>query len=168
MANDRPAPDASERELALWQLTRLRDSERFLGVLKAARVRGARDVLDTPDYVDRHAARLKALYQSDSDDEMPVSAATAAKIKAILQRDLLSGPEEFIEKALAAYLERNPERIVPEWQSTFDAARDEIEGRTTGSFEAGFIAKLANEARAELAQQIEAPGRASERGERGD
>ncbi len=49
-----PTVDASDQTLALWMLERMRDSERFLGVIKAARTSGQRDALDTPDYIERH------------------------------------------------------------------------------------------------------------------
>ena len=154
-----PAANANDRDLALWMLERMRDSERFLGVIKAARVAGRRDVLDDPAYVARHGDRLKKLYQSDDEDEAPVSSATAAKIDALVKRDLLSSREELLEKALAAYLERHPkglEGLPADWQTTFAAARAEIEGRTSGVFEPGFTAGLAKAARAEIARQTEA------------
>ncbi len=139
-------------------LERMRDSERFLGVLRAARSAGSRDALDTPDYVARHRRRLKKLFQSDTDEDTPLPPATAAKVAAIMNRDLLSSPEEVLEKALDAYLQINPrglEDIDVERQSAFDAARDEIEGRTTGAFVTGFAAGLAAAAREELTRQAE-------------
>ena len=60
MANNHttaPTADASDQVLALWMLERMRDSERFLGVIKAARVGGQREVLDTPDSIERHQDR---------------------------------------------------------------------------------------------------------------
>lgn len=149
---------ASEAELALWMLERMRSSERFLGVLKAARSAGQRDVLDTPDYVERHRARLKKLFQSSASDDTPLPPATAAKVAAIMKRDLLSSPEEVLDKALEAYLELNPrglDGIDAERISVFDAARDEIEGRTSGEFRPGFVSELAAAAREEQARQAD-------------
>ena len=162
MANNHttmPTADASDQALALWMLERMRDSDRFLGVIKAARATGQRDVLDTPDYTARHQDRLKKLYQSDSEEEEPIPSSTAAKIEALLKRDLLSSKEELLEKALAAYLEQHPEGgkdLPSHWQTTFEAAQAEIEGRTSGAFEPGFTAGLAAQARQELSQQITA------------
>lgn len=160
-----PWADASDRELALWILEKMQDSANFLGVIKAARVKGRCDVLDGPDYVERHQGRLKRLHQSDGGDDMPVSPAVAAKIDALVKRDLLSSREELIEKAIAAYLERHPrglEELPADWQPTIEAARAEIEGRTSGHFEAGFTAELAAAAREELARQVDA-SRSAER-----
>lgn len=155
-----PAPrgDANDTELALWMLERMRNSERFLGVIKAARVAGSRDVLDTPDYVELHRNRLKKLFQSGSGDDAPLSTATAAKVAAVMKRDLLSSPEEFLEKALGAYLELNPrglEGLDVERQTVFDQARDEIEGRTSGEFKPNFVNELAAAAREELVRQAD-------------
>ena len=149
----------SEKELALWMLDQMRDSEEFLGVLKAARVTGTRDILDSPAYIARHQARLKPLFQSDSEDDAPISTSTASNIEALVERDLLSSREELIEKALTAYLEKHPEiakELPVAMQPTFEAARAEIEGQTSGVFEAGFVGKLAAAARTELARQAEA------------
>ena len=80
MANNHttmPTADASDQALALWMLERMRDSDRFLGVIKAARAAGQRDVLDTPDYTAHHQDRLKKLYQSDSEEEEPIPSSTA-------------------------------------------------------------------------------------------
>lgn len=156
--NSTPAPSAKacDTELALWMLERSRDSERFLGVLKAARITGQRDVLDTPDYVERHRARLKKLFSSGSGDDTPLPPATAAKVAAIIKRDMLSSPEEFLERALDAYLQLSPrglEGLDSEQRSIFDAARDEIEGRTSGEFRLGFAAEIATAAREELVRQ---------------
>lgn len=155
MANNQPLPmsSASDQELALWMLDRMQDSESFLAVIKAARVGGKRDVLDSPDYVEKHQGRLKKLYQSDTEDDAPMSSSTAAKIEALMNRDLLSSKEELLEKALAAYLEQHPagrDGLPADWASTFEAARAEVEGRTTGAFEPGFTAGLAASAREEL------------------
>lgn len=155
-----PSADATETELALWMLERMRGSEHFLAVIRAARVAGRRDVLDEPAYVELHRARLKKLFLSGDGDDTPLPPATAAKVAAIMKRDLLSSPEEVLEKALDAYLERGPrgiEDVESERHSAFDAARDEIEGRTTGEFKPGFTSELAAAARAELARQADLP-----------
>jgi hypothetical protein len=154
----------SDQELALWMLERMRDSEEFLGVIRAARTNGTRDVLDTPDYVTRHKGRLKKLYQSDSDDTEETPASVAGVIDEIVARDMLSSREELLEKALAAYIAKHPrgaEGLPIEWQTTFDAARAEIEGRTSGAFEPGFTASLAAAARQELErhEQVKSLGR---------
>jgi len=145
----------SDQELALWMLERMRDSEEFLGVLRSARTVGSRDVLDTPDYVARHKGRLKKLYQSDSDDTEETPAALGGLIDEIVARDMLSSREELLEKALKAYLDSRPlgaQGLLAEWQTTFDAARAEIEGKTHGAFEPGFVAGLAAAARREIEQ----------------
>ncbi len=153
-----PRADANDTELALWMLERMRNSERFLGVIKAARVTGGRDVLDTPDYVELHRNRLKKLYQSGSGDDEPLPPSTAAKFAAIMKRDLLSSPEEVFEKVLDAYLERHPlgpDGPDAEHQAVFEQARDEIEGRTSGEFKPDFVSGLAGAAREELVRQGE-------------
>ena len=164
-----PHKDASDQDLALWMLERMRDSKEFLSVLQKARKTGKQDVLDTPDYVTRHKARLAKLYTSDTEDDVPVSPTTRAKIELLMKRDMLSSPEEFIEKALAAYIEKHPrgaEGIEGHWQSTFDAARAEIVGQTQGMFEPGFTAGLATSAREELARHAGDRTKANERGGR--
>jgi hypothetical protein len=146
----------SDQELALWMLERMRDSEEFLGVIRAARTNGTRDVLDTPDYVTRHRGRLKKLYQTDSDDTEETPAALGGLIDEIVARDMLSSREELLEKALIAYLDSHPlgaQGLPAEWQTTFDAARAEIEGKTKGAFEPGFVAALAAAARKEMDRQ---------------
>ena len=153
---DMPDKDMPDKDLALWMLERMGDSEEFLGVLRKARLAGSRDVLDMPALVAPHLKRLGKLFQSDTEDDVAASPSTAAKIEAVMKRDLLSSPEEFIEKALAAYLEKHPrgaEGLPNEWQSTIEAARAEIEGRTSGAFEPGLTAELAASARQELARQ---------------
>ena len=65
--------EMDEKQLALWMLNKMRDSEEFLGVIRDARRAGKPDILDTPDYVAKHKARLAPLYQ-DSVEE-PVEAA---------------------------------------------------------------------------------------------
>ncbi len=151
-----PHKDMADKVLALWMLQRMRDSEEFLGVLRKARSAGTRDVLDTPEYVARHKGRIAKLYQSDTEDDVDASPSTVAAIEEIVRRDLLSGPEEFIEKAIAAYIEAHPrgaEGLPKDWQTTFEAARAEIEGHTSGAFEQGFTAGLAESARQELGRQ---------------
>ena len=146
----------SEPELALWMLERMRDSKEFLGVIQAARLSGRADILDAPEYVAHHKSRLKKLYQGDDEEIIDAPPVLAAKIEAIMRRDMISSVEELFEKALAAYLVRHPDKSVglPEdWQTTFDLARAEIEGRTSGAFEPGFVAGLAASAREELDRQ---------------
>ncbi len=95
---------------------------------------------------------------SDTEDDEPIPPTTAAKIEAVLKRDLLSSKEELLEKALAAYLDQHPEigkDLPSDWQTTFEAAQAEIEGRTSGAFEPGFMAGLAEQARQELSRQNE-------------
>jgi hypothetical protein len=158
MASDAPKNpgNKSDRELALWMLERMRDSEEFLGVIRAARTAGKRDVLDMPDYVARHKGRLKKLYQSDDSETEEVPPALAGLIDEIVERDMLSSREDLLEKALEAYLDSHPkgaEGLPAEWQTTFDAARAEIEGKTQGAFEPGFVAGLAAAARKEMDRQ---------------
>jgi hypothetical protein len=151
MANE-PAGQ-TDKDLALWMLVRMQDSAEFLGVLRAARTNGKRDVLDTPEYAALHRGRLKKLYQSDTDDTVETPASLAGAIDEIAARDLLSGREELIEKAIAAYLDTHPKGaagLPTEWQTTFDSARAEIEGKTKGAFDPGFTAGLATAAREEL------------------
>lgn len=170
MASDlaQPAANASDRELALWMLEKMKDSAEFLRVIQAARRGGAPDVLDEPEYVEHHQGRLKRLYQSDASDEAPMTSVTAATIDALLKRDLLSSREELIEKAIAAYLARHPkglEGLPSEWATTVEAARAEIEGRTSGAFEPSFTGELAAAAREEIARNNEhAKGRDRDRG----
>ena len=147
----------SERQLALWMLDKTRDSAALLDVFRRARVRGVSHVLDKPDIVYDHTARLKRLHQGDEEEEVEVPISLAAKMAALVERDLLSGPEELIEKALAAYIERTNDRGLPkDWQPAIEMARAEIEGRTSGVFHAGFIAELAGAAREEMAREAEA------------
>ena len=154
MQND---PGRSDKELALWMLERMRDSEEFLGVLRAARTAGKTDVLDTPDYVAKQKGRLKKLYQGDCDDTVETPATLTGAMDAIASRDLLSSREELIEMALQAYLDQHGAHGLPQdWQSTFDLARGEIEGRTKGNFQRGFVKQLAAAARLELDRQAEA------------
>lgn len=154
MANEQATrPD---KELALWMLERMQDSSEFLATLRAARVKGKRDILDAPEYVDRHKGRLKKLYQSDADDTVETPASLAGAIDVIAARDLLSGREELIEKAIAAYLDTHPQGaagLPTEWQTTFESARAEVEGKTRGAFKPGFVAELAAAARLEMDRQ---------------
>lgn len=152
-APDRNMPD---RVLALWMLGRMRDSEEFIGVIQAARRTGKRDVLDEPEYVAFHNDRRKKLYQDGDDDIVDLPAGVVAKIKAIMDRDAISSVEEFIEKAIGAYLAQHPLKsagLTLDWQTTFDLAQSEIEGRVTGAFQPGFVAGLAASARAVLDRQ---------------
>ena len=154
----RPKPDATDVELALWMLERMRDSEGFLGVIRAARSAGGTDILDTPDYVARHKSRLAPLYQGADEETIEASDTVVALLEKLGARDLASCNEELLEKALAAYIAKHPdggEGLPTEWPSTFDAARAEIEGRTTGAFKPGFTAELAAAARSEIARQAE-------------
>lgn len=146
----------SDKELALWMLDRMRDSEEFLGVIRAARSAGGTDILDTPDYIARHKGRLAPLYQGEHEDMVDVPESVAVALEKITGRDLLSCNEELIEKALAAYLAKHPkagEGLPTDWPSTFDLAKAEIEGQIQGAFKPGFIAELATAARGELARQ---------------
>jgi hypothetical protein len=146
-----------DRALALWMLDRMADSEEFLAVIQAARVTGKTDVLDTPDYVATHKARLKKLYTGSDDDEpTEVPAALVGAIEAIIERDMISGVEEFLEKVIAAYVEKHPlhtQGLPQQWRSTFEAARTEIEGKTSGMFAPDFTARLAASARQEIDRQ---------------
>jgi hypothetical protein len=160
MANDPtalPSKDLPDRELALWMLDRMQDSEAFLAEIQAARIKGRPDILDTPDYVALHKSRLKKLYQGGDDGEYAeVPPALIGKIDAIIARDMISSVEEFLEKAIAAYVEKHPIKTQGlEWQSTFQAARAEVEGKTNGAFEPDFTAVLATSARAEIDRRHE-------------
>jgi hypothetical protein len=146
----------SEKQLALWMLNKMRDSEQFLGVIRAARRGGGRDVLDTPDYVARHKKRLAKLYQDSDEETVETPAGVAAKVEHLGKRDLMSCREELIEKALAAYLgqhARGAEGLPKDWRTTFSLAEAEIEGRTSGAFQPGFVAQLADMARQEMAKE---------------
>ena len=149
----------TDKELALWMLERMQDSAEFLGVIRDARTKGKREVLDTPDYSALHRGRLKKLYQSDTDDTVEAPASLAGAIDESAARDLLSGREELIEKAIAAYLDTHPKGaagLPSEWQTTFESARAEIEGKTNGAFKPGFVAELAAAARVEMDRQSSA------------
>jgi hypothetical protein len=153
---DLPKASAADKELALWMLERMRLSKESLGVISAARSAGSTDVLDTPDYVALHTQRLAPLYQGADEEVFDAPASLLAKIELLAKRDLLSSPEEFIEKALAAYIAKHPKGdtdLPPHWQTTIDDARAEVEGRTSGAFHPGFTAELATAARAEIARR---------------
>ena len=92
-SGDRPQANASDKELALWMLERMRDSEGFLGVIRDARSAGGTDILDTPDYVARHKARLAPLYQGADEETVEVSAAVATLLEKLGARDLASCTE---------------------------------------------------------------------------
>ena len=166
--NGRPKADAPDKVLALWMLERMRDSEGFLGVLRDARSAGGTDILDTPDYVARHKARLAPLYQGGDEETVEMPETVVALLEKLGARDLASCNEELLEKALAAYIAKHPkggEGLPSDWPSTFDAARAEIEGRTTGVFKPDLTVELAASARAELARQAGADkSRGSDRG----
>lgn len=150
---------SEEQQLALWMVSRMRDSEEFLGVIRAKRVAGERDVLDTPDYVKKHGERLKPLYQSEPHESLEMDAGTLAMMEAVSQRDVLSCHEELIEKALAAYVKLHPkgeEDLPPGWRSTAALAEAHIKGEVKGAFSDGFTAELAGMARAEKARIAEA------------
>ena len=157
----------TDKELALWMLDRMADSDEFLAVLRKARVAGKRDILDTPDYIAKHKARLVKLHKSDSEEDTDITTASAAWIDALVKRDLLSSREEFIDKAIAAYVEKyGTDHLPGAEKSMVEAARDEIEGKTSGAFEAGFVGKLAGAAREEMTRQNNAQSKSQERGGR--
>ena len=161
MANDPtsvPRHDAADTELALWMLERMRDSEEFLGVIRAARSAGGRNVLDTPSYIARQQARLAPLYQGGSEELVDLPDSVVARLEAIAQQHLLSCNEETVEKMLAAFLVANPKiaaTVPADWPTTFDMAKAEVEGRTSGVFMPGFAADLAAAARGEIARRTE-------------
>ena len=150
--------EMDEKQLALWMLNKMRDSEEFLGVIRDARRAGKPDILDTPDYVAKHKARLAPLYQDSVEEPVEAAEEVAAVAEGLKDRDLLSSREELIEKAIAAYLAQHPQGdddLPEDWPTTFAAAEAEIEGRTTGAFREGFVANLANLARKEMAREAE-------------
>lgn len=154
MAND--PTQRSDKELALWMLERMQRSEESLAVIKAARRDGTRDLLDTPEYVARHRQRLAPLYKGGDEETVELPPELVAALQAIGDRDLLSGNEELIEKALAAYIKQHPkgdDDLPTEWETTFDLARAEVEGRISGAFKPGFTAELAAAARREIARE---------------
>jgi hypothetical protein len=145
--------------MALWMLERMQESETFLADVRAARADGSHDPLDRPEFVEPHREQLRKLFaDGDDDDAVDVPAGTAAKLEALAARDLRSGPEDVIEKALAAFLEKNPNlaRDVGVLEpTTVELARAEIEGRISGAFRPGFMADLAGAARAKMARERE-------------
>ncbi len=146
----------TDKELALWMLDRMADSDEFLGVLRKARAAGKRDILDAPDYIAKHKARLLKLHKADSEEDTDITTAAAAWIDALVERDLLSSREEFFDKAIAAYVEKyGADHLPGADRSIVEAARDEIEGKTSGAFEPGFTANLAAAAHVELAAEAE-------------
>ncbi len=156
MSHDLPAVGAADKELALWMLERMRDSEEFLGVIRAARSAGGTDILDTPDYIALHTRRAAPLYQGEHEELVDAPASLVAVIEKLAERDLLSGKEDLIEKAIAAYLAKHPKGdtdLPKNWQSTVDLARAEIEGHTSGAFKPGFVTELATAARQEIARR---------------
>ena len=149
----------SDKELALWMLDRMRDSDEFLGVIRAARSAGEPHILDTPEIAAQHTSRLAPLYQGDTEVALEASDAVLAAMEKVKARNLLSCDEELLEKALAAFLASHPkigEGVPSDWPATFDLAKDEIEGRTSGAFKVGFVAELATAARVELARSASA------------
>lgn len=151
-----PGADASERELALWMLDRMADSERFLADIRAARVGQAPDVMDTPEFVGKHKARLAPLYQGGTAEQVELSDEVVAMMAILAERDVRAGREDVIEKALLAYLEENPKggEGLPKFEpSTVELARAEVEGRVQGAFREGFVAELAGAARVEIARR---------------
>lgn len=171
MTNNPMASDGiSDRQLALWMLSRMQESAGFIDVLRKARAKGKRHALDQAQYRALHLSRVRKLHTGDDDEVVEVPPALAAKMEALIERDLLSGPEELLEKAIEAYVERTGQRALPlERAATFAMARDEIEGKTSGVFHKGFVADLAGSAREEMARDAEAlRARESERGGRGE
>ena len=59
MAQNAASDGMSERQLALWMLEKMKDSEEFLGVLGSARAEGLPHFLDTPDIRALHTDRLR-------------------------------------------------------------------------------------------------------------
>jgi hypothetical protein len=151
-----PKGDATEVELALWMLERMRDSDGFLGPIRAARSAGGTDILDTPEYVALHTKRIAPLYRGTTDAVIEAPESVVAMLEKLSKRDVLSCNEELFEKAIAAYIAKHPkggDGLPVEWLSPFDAARAEIEGRTSGAFKPGFTTEMATAARAEIARR---------------
>ena len=147
----------TDKELALWMLDRMADSDEFLGVLRKARAAGKRDILDAPDYSANHNARLLKVHIADIEEETYITNAHAASLKPLVERDLLSSREEFLDKAIAAYVEKyGADHLPGADRSIVEAARDEIEGKTSGAFEPGFTSGLAAAALIELYRQAAA------------
>lgn len=154
-----PRKDASDKELALWMLERMRHSERFLDDIRDARSAGETDMLDRPEYIAQHRGRLAQLYRGGSERVVEITEEAADQLKQIAAQKLLSCDEEVIEKALASFLAANPKiaaTVPADWPTTFDAAKAEVEGRTKGRFRPGFTSELAAAARSELDRRAEA------------
>ncbi len=149
--------------------SKLANSQGSLAVIREARKQGKRDVLDDPAYVARHRQRLRRLYQSDAEAPVSLPVPIAKVIEAIMSRDLLSSPEELIEKALGAYLDQHPrgrEGVAIDWATTPAAVRAEIEAGTAERFDAGFAGRLAEAERKEERQRGAEKDRANERNDR--
>lgn len=154
-----PGADASDRDLALWMLERMRESDTFLESIRAARSAGGTDMLDRPEYTDAHRVRLAPLFEGDKLSTLDVSETVDAAVTKLKEFQLLSGNEELLEKVLAAFLAKHPKiatTVPADWPSTIDAARAEVEGKTKGRFRAGFTADLASAARRELERNAQA------------
>lgn len=159
-----------DKDLALWLLERMRSSEDFVASLRRARTAGTQDLLDRPEFSAPHLKRLAKLYQAGSEDDVTTTASTAAAIDTVIARDLLSGREQFVELALASYLDQHPELadgLPKDWQTTIEAARAEVEGRTSGAFDADFTSRLAAAAREEMQHENQSRGAEQDRGEQG-
>jgi hypothetical protein len=153
-----PKSGASDKELALWMLERMRHSETELSVIRAARRAGGTEMLDTPTHVAKHRQRLAPLYRGADEELIEMPEAVVATLERISAQHVFSCNEELFEKALAAYLAKYPkagEGVPSDWPTTIDAARAEVEGRTSGAFNVGFTAELATAARAEIASSNE-------------
>lgn len=149
--------------------SKLANSQGSLAIIRDARAAGKRDVLDSPAYVAKHRQRLSSLYRGDAERSVSLPVPIAKVIEAIMSRDLLSSPEELLEKALGAYLDQHPrgrEGVAVDWQTTLAAARAEIEAGTTERFGPGFAGRLAEAERAEQQQRAVEHERANERADR--
>lgn len=154
-----PHKGASDKELALWLLERMRHSESFLEDIRTARSAGDTDILDRPEYIAQHRMRLAHLYQGGDEKLVEISEDTADRLQLIATQGLLSCDEQVLEKALASFLAANPKiaaTVPADWPTTLDAAKAEVEGRTKGRFRASFTADLATAARSELDRRAEA------------
>ncbi len=156
-------PDtSSNRAMALWLLDRMDESAQFLGQLRAARHAGVSDMFDRPELITRHQKVLRKLTEDDSDEEpVDLPAALVAKLRALADRDLLSGPGQVIEAALALYIAKRPDlarELPPFAPMTPAAARAAIEAPGGSELEA----YLAEAARDELAREREGQSRESD------
>jgi hypothetical protein len=119
-----------------------------------------------------HTKRMAPLHQGAREELIETPFEVAGLIDKLAERALLSGREDLIAKALAAYLKAHPKDdagLPKNWQSTVDLARAEIEGKTSGAFEPGFVIDLATAARSELARRAaQEKGRSVGRDGRGD